>query len=186
MTSTFDARLLAIYLNDHVAGATVGVQRVQRMARVYDGTVVGETITPLVGQLQDEREWLIACLHRLEIPVRTYKVLGASVAEKIGRLKLNGHVRTTSPLSALLEVELLRGAVTGKSSGWQTLRVQGGALGLSPQHLDDLDGLIVQADQQVAALTGLLDVLHVGVFRRRSPASADAVDQDVVTGGDEG
>ncbi|MEK8228687.1 hypothetical protein NKG05_25850 [Oerskovia sp. M15] len=34
MTATIDARLLAVYLNDHVAGATVGVNRVRRMARL--------------------------------------------------------------------------------------------------------------------------------------------------------
>ena len=53
MTTPVDTRLLAIYLDDHVAGATVGVQRVRRMAKVYDGTVVGHAIAPLVRQLED-------------------------------------------------------------------------------------------------------------------------------------
>ena len=167
MTDGLDTHLLAIYLNDHVAGATVGVQRVRRMATVYDGTVVGATVTPLVAQLQEERDWLIACLQRLEIPVRTYKVLGASVAERVGRLKLNGRVRSTSPLSALLEVELLRGAITVKASGWQTLRALGPQLGFSPERLTELDGLVERAFQQFTTLSELLDVLHGGVFRRR-------------------
>lgn len=170
--TAIDTHLLAIYLNDHVAGATVGVQRVQRMAKVYEGTVVGTAIAPLVPQLGQEREWLLDCLRRLEIPVRTYKVVGASVAERVGRLKLNGHVRRTSPLSALLEVELLRGAVTGKKSGWQTLLAQGPDLGLAAEHVVDLGDLVTQADQQVRVLSDLLDVLHAKVFRRRSPEPA--------------
>ncbi|MFF3064967.1 hypothetical protein ACFVQ3_10445 [Oerskovia sp. NPDC057915] len=169
MTTSVDTRLLAIYLNDHVAGATVGVQRIRRMAKAYEGTVVGEAISPLVAQLEDERAWLIRCVHRLDIPVRAYKVVGASLAERVGRLTLNGHVSRTSPLSALLEVELLRGAVTGKKSGWQTLQAQGADLGLDAGLVADLDGLVAQADQQVRVLSDLLEVLHARVFRRRSP-----------------
>jgi hypothetical protein len=167
MTAAVDFHLLSVYLNDHVAGATVGVQRIRRMAPVYEGTVVGRTIAPLVAELEQEREWLLGCLRLLDIPVRTYKIVGGYVAERVGRLKPNGRVRSSSPLSALLEVELLRGAITGKSSGWQTLRAQGPALGLTEGSLDELDGLIVQADEQVRVLTELLDVLHAGVFRRR-------------------
>ncbi|MEV7960863.1 hypothetical protein [Oerskovia paurometabola] len=169
MTTPVDVRLLAIYLNDHVAGATVGVQRVRRMAKVYDGTVVGTAVAPLVPQLEQEREWLLGCLRHLDIAVRRYKVVGASLAERVGRLKLNGHVRTTSPLSALLEVELLRGAVTGKASGWQTLLAQGRDLGLTPEQVADLDGLVAQADGQVRTLSDLLEVLHARVFRHRAP-----------------
>lgn len=169
MTTPVDTRLLAIYLNDHVAGATVGVQRVRRMATVYGGTVVGTAIAPLVSQLEDERAWLIRCVRRLDLPVRTYKVVGAAVAERIGRLKPNGHVGRTSPLSALLEVELLRGAVTGKKSGWQTLLAQSTGLGLTPEQVVDLDGLVAQADEQVQVLSDLLETLHARVFRRRSP-----------------
>jgi hypothetical protein len=169
MTTPVDTRLLAIYLNDHVAGATVGVQRVRRMAKVYGGTVVGTAIAPLVSQLEDERAWLIRCVHRLDLPVRTYKVVGAAVAERIGRLKPNGYVSRTSPLGALLEVELLRGAVTGKKSGWQTLLAQSTGLGLTPEQVMDLDGLVAQADGQVRVLSELLDILHARVFRRRSP-----------------
>lgn len=167
MTTTIDTHLLSIYLNDHVAGATVGVQRVQRMAKVYTGTVVGTAIAPLVPQLEQERAWLLDCLRHLEIPVRTYKVVGAAVAERVGRLKLNGHVRRTSPLSALLEVELLRGAVTGKKSGWQTLLAQGADLGLTGEQVTDLGDLVAQADEQIRALSDLLDLLHTKVFRQR-------------------
>ncbi|MFD6094617.1 hypothetical protein ACFWGN_21100 [Oerskovia sp. NPDC060338] len=166
MTDALDTHLLAIYLNDHVAGATVGVQRVRRMARAYDGTVVGTAITPLVSQLEEERQWLLRCLELVGIPLRRYKVVGAAIAERAGRLKLNGHVRSASPLSALLEVELLRGAITGKSSGWQTLRAQSSRLGLTAEHEGDLDGLVVQADEQFRVLSGLLDVLHAHVFER--------------------
>ncbi|MET4224570.1 hypothetical protein [Oerskovia enterophila] len=166
MSDALDTHLLAIYLNDHVAGATVGVQRVRRMARVYDGTVVGAMITPLVPQLEEEREWLLRCLELMEIPLRRYKVVGAAVAERVGRLKFNGHVRAASPLSALLEVELLRGAITGKSSGWQTLKAQSARLGLPAERVRELDELVVQADDQICVLSGLLEVLHAHVFER--------------------
>jgi len=171
MTTAVDTRLLAVYLNDHLAGATVGVLRVRRMARAYDGTVVGARVAPLVAQFTDERAWLMDCVHRLDLPVRTYKIVGAAVVERLGRLKLNGHVHTGSPLSALLEVELLRGAVTGKSSGWLTLRAQASRLGLAPDQERDLDELVAQAEDQLRALTDLLDVLHANAFRHGGPTT---------------
>lgn len=185
MNAPIDRRLLAIYLNDHVAGATVGVQRVRRMASVYEGTVAGTVVAPLVHELEQEREWLLGCLHGLDIPVRTYKVVGASVAERVGRLKLNGRVRSASPLSALLEVELLRGAVTGKQSGWQTLLALEADLGLTAEQVATLHDMVRQADEQVGALTELLDVLHAKVFRRRAgdePGSNDATARPAAPG----
>ena len=168
MSAPIDRRLLAIYLNDHVAGATVGVQRVRRMASAYEGTVAGTVVAPMVRELEEEREWLLGCLRALDVPVRSYKVVGASVAERVGRLKLNGRVGSTSPLSALLEVELLRGAVTGKQSGWQTLLALEADLGLTAEQVATLHEMVDQADEQIGALTDLLDLLHAKVFRRRT------------------
>ena len=45
----------------------------------------------------------------------------AWIAEKAGRLKLNGQIRGYSPLSRLVELEGLEVGVTGKRSLWQAL-----------------------------------------------------------------
>jgi hypothetical protein len=49
--------------------------------------------------------------------------LAAWTGEKAGRLKLNGHLFTYSPLSRLEELELLALSVPRKRTLWQTLHL---------------------------------------------------------------
>jgi hypothetical protein len=56
--------------------------------------------------------------------VRHYKTVLAWAAEKVARLKPNGHVLTRSPLSRVVELEALRLGVEGKAAGWRTLRAR--------------------------------------------------------------
>ena len=50
------------------------------------------------------------------------KVVAAWVGEKFGRLKLNGELLHSSPLSAMVELEVLLLGVHGKHALWRTLR----------------------------------------------------------------
>jgi hypothetical protein len=61
----------------------------------------------------------------------------AWVAEKIGRLKLNGQLTGHSPLSPLVELEGLRLGVTGVLDMWKVLEQNlGGSLdGIDPDEL---------------------------------------------------
>lgn len=43
------------------------------------------------------------------------------VAERVGRLKPNGRLLRRSPLTDLVEIEGLLGAVSAKATGWQAL-----------------------------------------------------------------
>jgi hypothetical protein len=58
----------------------------------------------------------------LDVPVRQYKVLFAHVAERLGRLKPNGHLRSRSPLSNVVEIEGLGAVVAINVACWRTLR----------------------------------------------------------------
>jgi hypothetical protein len=92
-------------------------------------------------------------MHLLGIPVRTYKVYAGWLAEKAGRLKFNGRLRARSPLSNLVELELLRLGVEGKAAGWRTLRVRAD----KDARLDAgrLDALISRARRQADLLEDL-------------------------------
>lgn len=154
-----DLSLLSVYMNDHLAGATGGVHRVQRMSEVYAGTSLGEPLAQLADELVEERAWLRAQIERLGLGVSRYKVLGAAVGEHVARLKPNGRVGRRSPLSALLELELLRSALRGKESGWQTLKVY--ATGTEPGSqvqidVGRLDAWIAQAERQYDTVDDLL------------------------------
>ncbi|MGW5369044.1 hypothetical protein ACWER6_34780 [Streptomyces sp. NPDC004009] len=117
-----DMRLLGIYLNDHLAGATAGTQRATRLARASRGSVLGRAIGPVAAEIAQDRAALLDIMGDLGVPVRRYKVCAGWAVEKLGRLKTNGHLLRPSPLGTMLDLEALRLGVEGKAAGWQVLR----------------------------------------------------------------
>jgi hypothetical protein len=114
--------LLGIYLNDHLAGATAGVELARRLAKSQQGTENGETLSELADAIAQDRNELLDIMADFDVPIRRYKVITAWIAEKGGRLKLNGRLLNRSPLSTLVELEVLRLGVEGKAAMWRTLR----------------------------------------------------------------
>jgi hypothetical protein len=145
--------LLGIYLNDHLAGATGGLELARRTAGAHRGTGAGTTLTRLAREIQEDREALLAIMAALEVPVRQYKVAAAWAAEKAGRLKLNGRLLDRSPLSSLVELETLRLGVEGKACLWRTLLL----VAKREPRLDAarLDALLERATAQLESLEAM-------------------------------
>jgi hypothetical protein len=153
--------LLGIYLNDHLAGATGGAGLAQRMAAAaVPGSESARVLNTLVAEITQDRLALLTIMGALEIPVRGYKMFAGWVGEKAGRVKLNGHLLTRSPLSDLEETELLRLGVEGKAAGWRSLRVL--AERDSRLDADWLDDLIERAKRQ----SDTLETLRVAIAER--------------------
>jgi hypothetical protein len=114
--------LLAIYLNDHLAGATGSAELARRAAASARESGGGEILQRLAGELDADRAALRKMMAALGIPARQYKTGAAWLAEKAGRLKLNGSLWRRSPLSSVLELELLRLGVEATATAWRTLR----------------------------------------------------------------
>jgi hypothetical protein len=132
-------RLLGIYLNDHLAGATAGTERATRLARVARGSALGRAIGPVAAEIAQDRAALLDIMGDLGVFVRRYKVCAGWTGEKLGRLKPNGHLLHPSPLGTMLDLEALRLGVEGKAAGWQVLRRLSAADGrLDPARLDTL------------------------------------------------
>jgi hypothetical protein len=146
-------RVLGIYLNDHLAGATAGAELALRMARTHRAQDQSAQLKDLAAEVAQDRAALIAMMKALGVPVRAYKVLAARIGEKAGRVKFNGRLLARSPLSDLEELELLRLGVEGKAAGWRTLR----ALADTDQRLDPgrLDELVSRARRQADLLEEL-------------------------------
>ncbi|MFD6466407.1 hypothetical protein [Streptomyces goshikiensis] len=115
-------RLLEIYLNDHLAGASSGVALSRRMARTHRGRAVGPALAELAGQIAADRESLREFMTALDVPAQWSRVVAGRLAEKAGRIKLNGRLVRRSPLSDVLELEVMRLGVEGKASLWRSLR----------------------------------------------------------------
>ena len=146
--------LLGVYLNDHLAGATVGVGLVRRMAASAEpGSETATVVKPLVSEIMADRSALVKMMAAVGVKIRGYKVLAAWAGEKVGRFKLNGHVLSRSPLSALEETEMLRLGVEGKAAGWRSLRT----VSDHDRRLDSaqLDELLDRATRQSETLEAL-------------------------------
>lgn len=144
----FEKRLLAIYLQDHLAGATAGRDLARRACSANAGTELGSFLGGLELEIAEDRESLLEIMRHLEVEPDRLKLAGAWAGEKLGRLKLNGEITGYSPLSRLVELEGLTLGVTGKLSLWQNLQR---AIG---EHLAafDLDRLITRAQGQLDGL----------------------------------
>jgi hypothetical protein len=148
-----DRDLLGVYLNDHLAGATAGTELASRAAAAQRDPAKRGVMRVLADEISEDRQSLLAIMTALGIPVRSYKVWAGWLAEKAGRLKLNGSLLARSPLSDLLELEMMRLGVEGKAAGWQTLRV----LAENRKELDvaQLDRLLARAADQSGRLEEL-------------------------------
>lgn len=113
---------LAIYLNDHLAGATGGVELARRAAARNRGQAAfGQPLARICKEIEEDRSTLEQIVDRLGFSQNRVKPAAAWAAEKLGRLKLNGRLRGYSPLSRVLELEGLSMGITGKMALWETL-----------------------------------------------------------------
>jgi hypothetical protein len=165
-----NTELLGVYVNDHLASATGGIELVCRMLGVHRGSRWQQPLEQLLGELRDEKSSLLGMARTLGVPVRQYKQLGVWLAEKVTRAKLNGRLLSRSPLSDLVEFEFLASGVRAKRSGFETLRIRAEV----DDRLDraELDRLIDQAHRQYQWLTAARRDVAAEVFGGR-PEAAD-------------
>ena len=144
---------LGVYLNDHLAGATAGTELARRAAAAQRDPAKREIMRALADEIGSDRRALLDIMAALGVPVRGYKLWAGWAAEKAGRLKFNGSMLSRSPLSDLLELEMMRLGVEGKAAGWQTLRTLAG----HRRELDtaQLDQLLTRAQEQSKRLEEL-------------------------------
>jgi hypothetical protein len=158
-----DRRLLSSYLEDHVAAATGVLSRLRLMSRQQrTPPEVSSGVRDVGRQIARERAWLIEQSHRLVGRPSVLKRALARVGETAGRLKLNGRLLSPSPISLVLELELLLMGIRGKTSGWMTLRAWAAELELEPA---ELDALIEAAHEQSRRVEELLDGARRAAFR---------------------
>jgi hypothetical protein len=115
-----DSDLLATYLNDHLAGATAGLELARRARGQNEGTSLGRFLDGLAREIEEDRKTLETVMARLEVGKDRIKVTVGWLGEKAGRLKPNNRLFGYSPLSRLIELE---GLALGVEGGlWEVLR----------------------------------------------------------------
>jgi hypothetical protein len=141
--------LLAIYLNDHLAASTAGVELVRRAASQHHGDR-GAELSRLADEIAEDREALRDLMKRLDVSESTVKTAAGWLGEKAGRLKLNGHLVSRSPLSDVLEIEALRAGTAARICGLQVLRAV--AVDDSRIGKEELETLLDRAEDQAERL----------------------------------
>jgi hypothetical protein len=133
---------LSTYLNDHLAGSTVGVNLARRLA--------GEqhTMHELAAEIVQDRQTLLALMERLGVRVDRVKVALAKAAEQASRVKLGAD----RPLNRLETLETLSLGVEGKLAMWEALKRS--RAGVPDVAAFDLDALIARARTQRERLEG--------------------------------
>jgi hypothetical protein len=154
-----DVRLLGIYLNDHLGGSTVATQRCRASRDANRGNDVGAFLDGLLREIEQDRQTLLQVMASLGVRPSPLKTTLGWVVERVGRLKLNGRLTGYSPLSRLLELELLSLGVEGKRALWIVLG------DLDDQRLAGFD---------FAALAGRAQGQRDGLERHRREAARSA------------
>ena len=160
-------RLLSIYLNDHLAGATAGVEISRRSAGSNEGTEYGDALASIAKEIAEDREALRSVMAALGVAPNLAKTTMVRLAERAGRvLKLNGRLLEYSPLSRVEELEFLRIGVEGKLSLWRSLQETRGAdprlaemdfprlAKAAERQRDELEAMRLQASREAFGVAG--------------------------------
>lgn len=142
--------LLAIYLNDHLAGSAAGVQMARRTRSSNSGTEFEAPLQELCREVEADRETLESVMGELGIRRSRLKPPLGWVAEKLGRLKPNGQLRGYSPLSRVVELEMLLLGIAGKRRLWTLLSTL-----VDERSSADFPALIARAEGQQARVEDL-------------------------------
>ena len=111
-------RLLAVYLNDHLAVAEGALALARRMRSAQRWGEHRALLDAVVGALHQHRAEVGAALAQRSLTPRRYKLVLVRLGELGARLKLNGRVVGPSPLSRLVELDGLALALTGCAQLW--------------------------------------------------------------------
>jgi hypothetical protein len=116
-----DEKYLRIYLQDHLAGSTAGLELARRARGSNEGTDYGPPLAKIADEIEADRRHLQGIMEDLGFGGDKLKNVAAWGLEKVGRLKLNGELTSYSPLSRVVELEGLLTGITGKRALWVSL-----------------------------------------------------------------
>jgi hypothetical protein len=112
---------LRIYMQDHLAGSTAGLELARRTRAANEGTEYGPPLAQIADEIEADRRQLQAIMEELGFGHDKLKNMGAWTVEMLGRLKMNGQFTGYSPLSRVVELEGLLTGITGKWGLWVAL-----------------------------------------------------------------
>jgi hypothetical protein len=151
---------LSIYLKDHHAAARAGTALAQRFAKSATNAVDPDEAADLAGEIADDLKTLESVMEAHGVAPSRAKDGLALAAERLARLKPNGHLLRRSQLSDVIEAETLVVGITGKEALWKTLAL------VDENGAADYDSLISRAQAQRATMAKIRDAVSERTFER--------------------
>lgn len=163
-------KFLRIYLQDHLAGSTAGLELARRTRKANEGTTYGDTLAHVAEEIAEDRQALEEIMNELGFGADRAKNVAMWAVEKAGRVKLNGQLTGYSPLSRVVELEGLVTGIGGKLAMWRAL------LDIAPSeprlNRERLERLLERGEQQLRTVEGL----HARASREALQPEAAGVD----------
>jgi hypothetical protein len=114
-------RLLRTWVQDRLAASTFAFALLKRMIRENRGTPFERPLQQIHEELRDERARLDELAGAIAAPPPLVKQTAAWLGEKVERFKPNGRLLRYSPLSRVLELEMLLSATYAREVSWRAL-----------------------------------------------------------------
>jgi hypothetical protein len=144
---------LRIYMNDQLALGVLWREMARRSAGENRGSELGVALEHVADAIAEDVATFERMMQRLALRRSPVKPMAAVAAERVARLKPNGHLRGYSPLSRFDELDFLTMGIAGKKQLWANLRDLAGLAERLPDV--DFDALIARAQAQLDELEPL-------------------------------
>ncbi|MEA2293854.1 MAG: hypothetical protein QOE86_1493 [Solirubrobacteraceae bacterium] len=142
---------LHVYLNDHLAGATAGVELVRTAAENHDGEL-GDFFQELADGIGADYETLTSLINQMGAKASGAKEAFAKIGAEVSESKFSGESVDDPQFGTFLTLETLSIGVEGKQCMWKALKaVEGDYAELASL---DIDTLIERAQSQRDRLEG--------------------------------
>ena len=142
---------LHVYLNDHLAGATAGVELVKDAAERHDGEL-GEFFAQLADEISADYNTLTSLMDQLDAHHSGAKEVLAKAGSVVAEGKFSGESMDDPEFGTFLTLETLSIGVEGKHCMWKALKVVEGSV---PElGAVGIDKLIERAQSQRDRLEG--------------------------------
>lgn len=107
-------KAMNVYLNDHLAGAMLGSDLAEQLQEQNEGTALGDLMSSLAAQIEEDREMLIDLMDRMGTSKNPVKQATTWLAEKASRPKFSGLTSGEPEFGTFMALESLTLGVEGK------------------------------------------------------------------------
>lgn len=115
-------KALDVYLNDHLAGATLGTDLARQIEEQNAGTPLGDAMATVAQEVEEDRQTLLDLMERADTSKNPVKQATGWMAEKASRAKFSGLTSGEPELGTFMALESMSLGIEGKLSLWIALK----------------------------------------------------------------